>query len=624
MTRKLLVCALITELLCATLVMALPAFGEPTASSLGVSDAVGASGALVSIPVTITNVQNGPVVCLCFDICYNTSVITITGVRRGNLTTTWDSPTFNTFAEGTSVMIVQNGVDELPNGTSGSVVFLDFAVLGPPGSGSAMDLRNIQLADPGYNVGSALPKNGTFSVTAEQPPVMDLMADPPCISINGDMSLITATVYTDSTCSDPIPHLTIYFNTSLGSIANLSSPGSSLTPTECWVETNESGVALAVLTSGVEYGIARVCAWADAGTTTANTVNVTLERPEYGVTMGVDAQTKIADSNENLTYSLEVMNIGLKTDTYTASITETEADFAALSHEELVLSPGESTVVALTTRSSLSGNYTTTAEVAGTNVTASVTVRTIITPFYGCHILLFPENSQIIAPGFPACYRVAITNTGNTHDRYAVTIERPSAVQATLSKNLTDLLSGNESDEILLNLTSASVGEHVVTITATPEGNPEAATSVTTNLMVSREAFELNTGSGTYPSMAGVHRGTLRPNHTVIVNRFYTYPTEGTGGHAEYVELCNISSGWCINATWAGYQGDYHNLTFPERFMLNEGALYQYTIITGSYPCLIAETNRTLRDGSVITCSSFVAMNGENYDARIPAFRLGP
>ncbi len=624
MNGKLLVCALIAELLCATFATTLPVLGDPTASSLGVSDALGATGALVSVPVTIANIQNGPIICVRFDICYNTSAITVTDVRRGDLTTTWDSPTFNNFAWGTSVMIVQNGADELHNGTTGSVVSLDFAVLGSPGSESEMNLQNIQLADAAYNVGSAPPQNGTFSIIDEQSPVMELTADPLCLGLNGDTSLITATICTNSPCSDPIPHLKIHFNTSLGTIANLSSPGSGFAATECWVETNESGVALAVLTSGTAYGIARVCAWADVGTTVVNTVDVAFERPDYGVTVDVDAQTKQANSNENITYSLEVMNIGLETDTYTVSITETETDFAELTHEELVLSPGASAVVALTTRSSLAGNYTTTVAVSGTNVTASVTVRAIIAPFYGCHLQLFPEKSQTIAPGWDACYRVTITNTGNIPDRYAVTIECPAAVQAALSTNFTTLLGSNESEEILLTLTSVSVGEHIITFTATPEGNPNAATSVTTKLAVSRKAFELDTGSGTYPSMAGVHRGTIRPNHTVVVSRFYTYPMEGTGGHAQFVEFSNISSGWCINATWAGYKGDYHNLTFPERFILSEGALYQYTIITGSYPRLITEASRTLQDGTVITCSSFVAMNGEEYDARIPAFCMGP
>jgi len=36
-----------------------------------------------------------------------------------------------------------------------------------------------------------------------------------------------------------------------------------------------------------------------------------------------------------------------------------------------------------------------------------------------------------------------------------------------------------------------------------------------------------DTGSGTYPSQA---RTTIKPNHTIIATKLYTYPCEGTGG----------------------------------------------------------------------------------------------
>ncbi|MCD6203279.1 MAG: hypothetical protein J7I99_02835 [Methanophagales archaeon] len=49
---------------------------------------------------------------------------------------------------------------------------------------------------------------------------------------------------------------------------------------------------------------------------------------------------------------------------------------------------------------------------------------------------------------------------------------------------------------------------------------------------------------GVHPtSIAGTHYGTIKPNHTVIATKLYTYPCEGTGGHTEYVRI------W--NDTWA-------------------------------------------------------------------------
>jgi len=140
---------------------------------------------------------------------------------------------------------------------------------------------------------------------------------------------------------------------------------------------------------------------------------------------------------------------------------------------------------------------------------------------------------------------------------------------------------------------------------------------------VSLTPTEFDTGAGGYPSIAGVHEGFIIPNHTIIVKKMYTYPCAGTGGHAEYVEICNVTSSFCINATWEGYQaGDYHNITFPAQFTLARGGIYKYTIITGSYPRIIHRQNYTTSDGSFINCTSFVDVNGRIYEDWIPAFRL--
>ncbi len=130
-----------------------------------------------------------------------------------------------------------------------------------------------------------------------------------------------------------------------------------------------------------------------------------------------------------------------------------------------------------------------------------------------------------------------------------------------------------------------------------------------------------DTGKGTYPSISGTHIGKITLNQTIIVNKIYTYPCKGTGGHSEHVELSNET--FHINATWNGYQGDYHNITFPYQFTLLANHTYNYTIRTGSYP-QIHRTNRLEvdDDDGVITCTSFVDANGKRYTDRIPAIRL--
>jgi hypothetical protein len=165
----------------------------------------------------------------------------------------------------------------------------------------------------------------------------------------------------------------------------------------------------------------------------------------------------------------------------------------------------------------------------------------------------------------------------------------------------------------------------VATITADANLVDLVVTNTTT---VNFTAAEFDTGAGEYPSISGIHEGFIVPNHTIIVKKMYTYPCAGTGGHTEYVEICNVTSttGWCRNGTWKGYQeGNYHNITFPggEEFTLMKGGVYNYTIFTGSYPRIIHKQNRTTLDGSFINCTSFVDANGKKHEDWLPAFRLG-
>jgi len=128
-----------------------------------------------------------------------------------------------------------------------------------------------------------------------------------------------------------------------------------------------------------------------------------------------------------------------------------------------------------------------------------------------------------------------------------------------------------------------------------------------------------DTGFGTYPGIMGNHTGTIKPNHDVIVNRMYTYPCAGTGGHSEYVKFENAS--WNITANWKGYKGDWHNITFDEHFTLYAGFKYSYTIYTGSYPRIQHNKTLTVPDGE-ITCTEFIDANGKRYDDWIPAIKL--
>jgi hypothetical protein len=144
------------------------ALAVPTATNIGVDDANGYTDTHVLVPVNITNVQDGPVPSLIFDILYDNSVINVSDVQKGALTLNWQTPAYCNHEWGTRVAIVYDSEDvhAIQNGATGSVVVLNFSVIDELGDTSVMDLSNIQLAEgaPDYQIGTAPAKNGTFTV----------------------------------------------------------------------------------------------------------------------------------------------------------------------------------------------------------------------------------------------------------------------------------------------------------------------------------------------------------------------------------------------------------------------------------------------------------------------------
>jgi hypothetical protein len=133
-------------------------------------------------------------------------------------------------------------------------------------------------------------------------------------------------------------------------------------------------------------------------------------------------------------------------------------------------------------------------------------------------------------------------------------------------------------------------------------------------------ALVFDTGSGTYPSISGIHNGTIKLKQTITVSKFYTYSCPGTGGHSEYVRIWNESR-TIARGNWAGYGYDWHNITFNDSFTLKSGELYNYTIHTGSYPQIIHKTTLPVPEGE-ITCTKFTDVNGKVHYDWIPAIKL--
>jgi nitrous oxidase accessory protein NosD len=129
-----------------------------------------------------------------------------------------------------------------------------------------------------------------------------------------------------------------------------------------------------------------------------------------------------------------------------------------------------------------------------------------------------------------------------------------------------------------------------------------------------------DTGPGSYPSIMGIHNGTIKPSHDLHINKMYTYPCTGTGGHSEYVEFSNVS-GIVATGHWDGYNEDWHNITISPSFIMLANQIYNYSIRTGSYPQIIHAREFDAANGR-ITCTEFIDVNSNTYKDWIPAIRL--
>jgi len=207
MKRKVISFGLSAIVLLSMIAMAIPVSAQPTADSFGVNDANGYVGTYVIVPVNITNVQNGPIACVIFDINYDTGILSVVGCERGDLTSTWDAPYYNNFDWGTRVSIVGTAANAIQNGSTGSVVLLNFSLIGA--GSSPMNLSNIQLSDINGMIGTAPAKNGTFRVDAGAPIVINPTANPDTIVADGiQESELSVTVSDDIAIHDVTLDLT--------------------------------------------------------------------------------------------------------------------------------------------------------------------------------------------------------------------------------------------------------------------------------------------------------------------------------------------------------------------------------------------------------------------------------
>ena len=165
----------------------------------------------------------------------------------------------------------------------------------------------------------------------------------------------------------------------------------------------------------------------------------------------------------------------------------------------------------------------------------------------------------------------------------------------------------------------SEAGSYEVTLTVTDDDGATNSTTKIITVYSPTAIFDTGRPENPYPSILGEFVGTIKTNTTIIATKLYTYACEGTGGHTEYVIICN--STWCAEAKWEGYRGDWMNISFNRTVVLMPHETYNITIVTGSYP-QIHHTPSLKTENGWINCTEFTDANGNKYENWIPAIKL--
>ena len=202
MNERILSYGLSMAILLSVLAMAMPATAVvQMADEFGVEDAMGNLDTYVVVPVNVTNVTNGPIQTIMFDVLYNHSILELDydndyALLNGDLTT-GNKWTFTLGSNEKSITVSTSKiVQAIPDVSNGSVVLLNFSVI--VAGESPMEMSNIDFANTDNLHGTAPAKNGTFRADAGAPSVTNPDANPDIIVADGvQESQLNVTVVDD-------------------------------------------------------------------------------------------------------------------------------------------------------------------------------------------------------------------------------------------------------------------------------------------------------------------------------------------------------------------------------------------------------------------------------------------
>jgi hypothetical protein len=165
MGKKIILYGLSAIVLFSIVAMMIPISAQvQMADEFGVEDALGNPNTYVDVPVYITNTTYA-IIGIEFNIVYDSTVINLSGIEFGDLTSTCWGKTLGGTAGANVIMLDTAPDNPIGIGESGSVVLLNFSVGNVPGYSSPMNISDVKLVDTSIppQKGTAPAKNGTFN-----------------------------------------------------------------------------------------------------------------------------------------------------------------------------------------------------------------------------------------------------------------------------------------------------------------------------------------------------------------------------------------------------------------------------------------------------------------------------
>ncbi|MFC1787399.1 hypothetical protein ACFLY8_05155, partial [Halobacteriota archaeon] len=203
------------------------------------------------------------------------------------------------------------------------------------------------------------------------------------------------------------------------------------------------------------------------------------EEDKYGVGMFISPASREIEKNDDVVYTITVMNIGNREDTYNLTTT-----LGTLGTNSLTVPAGDTKSTTLTVSGTEIKTYTSIVTVASSHASDTKSVSTIIVPAVS---LKAAPSSKILYLGNESSFTIMIENTGVTYHTYDLSVTNTSDI-VDLSTTSISLEKGDSAD-VTLTMNDSSDGMYTAVVTVTDRDDTTQNASITVSMLYLEETL---------------------------------------------------------------------------------------------------------------------------------------